>query len=130
MAGAAAAPGATLAARLARLGPNVIVRLVNGNAGELTCVSWHPRATAVFATACSTREVFIFHAAHRHSIGLPIVAVAPVESVAFSRPDGAHIAVGCRDGTLQERSRLVWAWLAGLQQHPLGPTRACRARAC
>jgi len=97
-----------------------MVRLVNGNVGDLSAVAWHPRARAVFATCCDSREVFLYNAAKRHSIGMPVVCAAAAVSVAFSRPDGRLLAVGCADGTchvFDQRRREVWR--QGLSARPL-----------
>lgn len=58
----------------------------------------------VYALGCSAPEVLLFHAARRHTIGEPLLTAGGVQSLAFSNPDGRHIAAGLVDGGLQVRA--------------------------
>jgi WD40 repeat protein len=57
----------------------------------------------VYAIGCDAPEVLLFHAGRRHTIGEPLFTSGGVKSLAFSSPDGRHIAAGLVDGGLQVR---------------------------
>eukprot|EP00873_Tetraselmis_striata_P029458 jgi/Tetstr1/449722/TSEL_036789.t1 len=86
-------------------------RLIAGASQHVHAVAFHPKIPEVYALGCAAPEVLLFHSTRRHNIGEPLIAAGGVQSLAFSNPDGRHIAAGLVDGGLQvfDRQRQVVA---------------------
>lgn len=76
-------------------GPQV---LIYGHSGDVRGLAVHPLETHVFATASEAGRLFVWNSKSR-VLRAKCNVMHPCVGVGFS-PDGQHIAVGCKDGTL------------------------------
>lgn len=72
--------------------------LIYGHSADLYGVAWDPTNPTVFATAAEGENVFVWCAARRRL--LRMVALGNKGRCLHFSPDGAHLAVGCKNGGL------------------------------
>ncbi|KAK3262979.1 hypothetical protein CYMTET_28194, partial [Cymbomonas tetramitiformis] len=73
--------------------------MIYGHSADLYGLAVNPVRPERFATACESDRVFLFDAVRRHMLRTVSLGGIKARSVAFS-PDGAHLAVGMRNGGL------------------------------
>ena len=72
--------------------------LMYGHSGDVRGLAVHPKEKSVFATASEAGRLYIWNAKSR-LLKAKCNVMHPCVGAGFS-PDGLHIAVGCKDGTL------------------------------